>query len=52
MIPGARDWFKHHGFNWRDFVKNGIDADRLLATNDAFGLKVVEQAKKEQDHGK
>lgn len=42
---GARAWFKDHGFDYLDFVRNGIDADILIQTNDAFAARAVEQAK-------
>lgn len=38
---GARTWFKLHGIDFRDFVKNGVRADVLLATNDAQARQVV-----------
>ena len=31
-MPGARLWFRRQGFNWQDFLDNGIEADKLLAT--------------------
>jgi hypothetical protein len=49
LIPGTRDWFKQHGMNFRDFLKNGIDADKL-PKNDAFADMVKAQAMKTQ-HG-
>lgn len=30
----TRKWFASHGLDFRDFVRNGIDAEDLLATND------------------
>jgi hypothetical protein len=42
---GSREFAKRHNFDWRDFVKNGIPASKLLATNDAMAQKVVEFAK-------
>jgi arsenate reductase-like glutaredoxin family protein len=39
---GARRWFEAYGLDFRDFVKNGIDAELLLATGDAYGIRVVE----------
>lgn len=45
---GARDFFKRHGFDWRDFLKNGIDAKKLEATGDAMALQVVEVARGQQ----
>lgn len=43
-VPGARIWFKEHDLDFRDFLRNGIDEEILLATGDAFALAVVEQA--------
>ncbi len=48
--PGTRDWFKRHGFNWSDFLENGIDAEKLLATGDHWAQKAVANA--EADNGK
>lgn len=45
---GSREWFAKYGFSWQDFLENGISADALIATGDAFALRVVEIAKKEQ----
>lgn len=42
---GARAWFDAHGFDWRDFVRNGIDAEKLEATGDGFALAVVTWAR-------
>lgn len=44
-IPKSREWAKRHGFDFRDFLRNGIAADTLLATGDAFALKLVEWAR-------
>ncbi len=40
---GAKQWADLHGIDFRDFLKNGIDADVLLATGDAFVNHVVER---------
>lgn len=42
---GTREFFKMHGFDWGDFLKNGIDAEKLAATGDAMALQVVEAAR-------
>lgn len=42
-----RLWFKRHGLSWTEFVTTGIPASRILATNDALALPVVEVARKE-----
>lgn len=45
--PGARKWFRFHGLDWDKFIREGIDADVIIATGDALALAVVEEAKKE-----
>lgn len=42
-----RRWFKAHGLSWTEFVTTGIPESRILATNDALALPVVEIARKE-----
>lgn len=49
---GARAWCARHGIDWRDFVHNGIAAERLEATGDALAMAVVDWARKcEAAHG-
>lgn len=38
---GAKNWFESYGFDFRDFLKNGIDSERLLATGDQLAFDVV-----------
>jgi arsenate reductase-like glutaredoxin family protein len=45
---GARAWFQRHGIDYPDFLKNGIDAERILAIGDHLGSVVVECAKREE----
>jgi hypothetical protein len=47
--PGARDWWKHQGLDWSDFLDNGIPAQTLIDTNDPLALRVVEIAS--EDNG-
>lgn len=56
---GSRSWARSHGLDWDEFVRNGIEEEKLLAT-DAFGVALVawahkcaeaERAKKEPAHG-
>lgn len=42
---GARKWFQANGLDWQDFIKNGIDADILLAIDDVMAHQVVEVAR-------
>lgn len=44
---GVRLWFLRNGFDYSDFLKNGIDEERLLETGDPMARAAVEQA-----HGK
>jgi hypothetical protein len=41
----ARVFFERHGLDWLEFVRNGIDAQRLIDTGDALALRVVEHAR-------
>lgn len=41
---GVRSFFIKHGFDFQDFLKNGIDAQLLLSTNDTMARQVVEVA--------
>lgn len=38
---GARAFFLEHGLDWQNFLKNGIDLEKIRATNDAMALQVV-----------
>ncbi len=42
---GAQTWWEREGLDWRDFVKNGIPAQRLLDTADPRALRVVDIAR-------
>lgn len=46
---GSRQFFEKHGFSWADFLRNGIERDTLIQTNDAMAFKAIEIAEKE--HG-
>lgn len=43
---GARRSAVALGLDWHDFVRNGIDSDKLTATGDAFALALVAWAEK------
>lgn len=45
--PGARDWFRDCGLDFKDFARNGIDAETLLSTGKANAdvLRVIETAR-------
>lgn len=46
--PGTREWFKRHDLDYTDFLKNGIDAEKVLQLNDHFGNQVVAKAREEE----
>lgn len=41
-VRGIRDWFGRYDFDFRDMLKNGIDAEKFAATEDACALHVVD----------
>lgn len=51
----SRAWARQRGIDWKDFVRNGIEADTLEATGDGFALALVDWARecaaKEPAHG-
>ena len=44
-MTGARLWFRRQGFDWQDFLDNGIEADKLLAAGEALAEPVIAIAK-------
>ncbi len=46
---GTRDWWKHNGLNWSDFLAGGVAGETLLQTGDPFAVRVVEIARAERD---
>jgi hypothetical protein len=42
-VAGARDWFRAYDLDFREFVRNGMDSDILLATDDALAKQVIER---------
>lgn len=45
-VDGTRLFFFTHNLDWQDFKKNGIDAQKLIATNDIMAIKLAEIAQK------
>lgn len=43
-VPGMVAFFKRHGLDFKDFVRNGIPASTLLETGDAMAAMVVVKA--------
>lgn len=42
---GARTWFTKRGFDFKAFLSNGLPAETLLSTGDAFAAIVVDVAR-------
>jgi hypothetical protein len=40
---GIRRWFESHGFDFKLFLKEGIDVETFLATGDAYAIEIVEK---------
>lgn len=52
-LAGARPWFRRHGFDWQDFLDEGVEAERLEATGDTLVARVVRaaEAREAQEKG-
>ena len=46
---GVKPFFDAQKWDWLDFLQNGIDAQKLIDTNDAMALRVVEIAQEEEN---
>ena len=44
-VNGTRVWFARQDMDFRAFLRDGCDADILLATGDAMAQRVVEHAR-------
>ena len=42
-VSGTRDWFQAYDLDFREFIRNGMDSDVLLATDDALAKQVIER---------
>lgn len=50
-VQGIKTWFSAHGLNFSEFLQQGVESDRLLATGDELARKVVEAKMKAGDYG-
>lgn len=48
-MRGAREWWTHWGFDWSDFLDNGISIETLRATEDPHAIAVATRAEAELD---
>lgn len=44
---GQRHWFKKHGLDFKDFLRNGIDAEIVREIGDKVGLDLIAHMEKE-----
>jgi hypothetical protein len=47
-MKSVRPWFERHGLDWQKFVREGITAERLLATEDEYARQIVEHVRKRE----
>lgn len=50
-VDGTKRFFDRHGLDWKDFIKNGIEEELLIATDDARAIAVVEFAHEQINNG-
>lgn len=48
-VTGSRAWFRSQGLDFRDFLRNGIDAEVLRATGDPIVARAVAEAEREKE---
>jgi hypothetical protein len=48
---GMRTWAEAHGFNALHFIRHGIEAEKLEATGDYYGIQVAQFARAEAAAG-
>lgn len=49
-VNGTRTWFARHHLDFRSFLRDGLDANTLLATGDAMAQRVVECAHRQANN--
>ena len=45
-IPGLRAFCARHGFDWRQFLRQGVPISQLERIDDAMARQVVERARR------
>lgn len=49
---GAREWCAKYGFDFRELVKNGLDANEVANTQDQFGTAAAALAMQRANSGR
>lgn len=47
---GMRLWAEQNKLDFKDFLKNGIEIEKLRATNDPLALNIIEYVEKKNPH--
>lgn len=50
-MGGSRVWMERHGFDWTDFITNGIAVEDLESTGDKIVLDIAAIARAEHGRG-
>lgn len=50
-VSGAKRWFEGHHLDFRAFLKDGIDAETLLATGDQLAQDVINHKRGRNTNG-
>ena len=45
---GVRKFLEEHGFDWRDFLANGIDAEKLRATGAGPAIALADKVERSE----
>jgi hypothetical protein len=50
MLPGAKMWFERNGLDWKEFIRNGVAMEDVIAVadTDELCMQVVRIARDEQ----
>ncbi len=44
---GVRRWFDRNGLDFKDFLENGIDVEKIRAVGDRAGIFIAEQVERD-----
>lgn len=50
-VRGVRAWFTERGWNFRDFVKNGIALERVAELKDGYGDQIIARKRARESSG-
>ena len=49
---GSRAFFQRHGWDWHQFLQNGLEAEAFRKTGDAMAMKAAQVAEQEATRGR